>query len=66
MTGMLNLDVRHRPVVQLLQEQLEQVTLIFERQLASDMSAVNNLCLHVEQYRGKPFPNKPFGISDMS
>jgi gluconate 2-dehydrogenase gamma chain len=21
---------------------------------------------HVEQYRGKPFPNKPLGISDMS
>src|SRR5437870_2757794 len=53
MTGMLNLDDVHRPVAALLAEQLEQVSLIFERQLASDMSAVNTLCLHVEQYRGK-------------
>ena len=53
MTGMLNLDEVHRPVTSLLEEQLEQVTLIFERQLASDMSAVNSLCMHVEHYRGK-------------
>ena len=50
---MLNLDARHQPLVSLLTEQLEQVAIIFERQLASDMSAVNNLCMHVEQYRGK-------------
>jgi octaprenyl-diphosphate synthase len=37
----------------LLAEQLEQVMLIFERQLASELSAVNRLCLHVERYRGK-------------
>src|SRR5688572_28574693 len=50
---MLNLDARHQPLVSLLTEQLEQVAIIFERQLASDMSAVNSLCMHVEQYRGK-------------
>lgn len=37
----------------LLEEQLEQVGVVFERQLASELSAVNSLCLHVEQYRGK-------------
>src|SRR3954470_17406277 len=53
MTGMLDTDATHRHVATLLREQLEQVTLIFERQLASDMSAVNTLCRHVERYRGK-------------
>jgi octaprenyl-diphosphate synthase len=50
---MLNLLAVHQPVATLLAQQLEQVTLIFERQLASDMSAVNTLCMHVERYRGK-------------
>lgn len=50
---MLNIDARHQPLVSLLTEQLEQVAIIFERQLASDMSAVNTLCMHVEHYRGK-------------
>lgn len=50
---MLNLDAVHQPIAALLAEQLDQVTFIFERQLASDMSAVNNLCMHVENYRGK-------------
>src|SRR5262245_40428948 len=53
MPGILNLGEAHRPITALLEEQLEQVSLIFERQLASDMSAVNALCMHVEQYRGK-------------
>lgn len=53
MAGLLNLDEIHRPVATLLEQQLEQVSLIFERQLASDMSAVNSLCMHVEHYRGK-------------
>lgn len=53
MTGMLNLGSVHQPIAAVLSEQLDQVTVIFERQLASDMSAVNNLCMHVEQYRGK-------------
>jgi|SRR5688572_24158403 len=53
MTRMLNLGVAHQPIASLLNDQLEHVSLIFERQLASDMSSVNNLCMHVEQYRGK-------------
>lgn len=53
MTGMLNLGAAHQPLAAIIAEQLDQVSLIFERQLASDMSAVNTLCMHVEQYRGK-------------
>jgi len=36
-----------------LQEQLDRVGVTFERQLASDLTAVNRLCLHVGAYRGK-------------
>lgn len=36
-----------------LERQLEQVTINFERQLASDLSSVNTLCMHVERFRGK-------------
>ncbi len=50
---MLNLGSAHQPITSFLTEQLDQVMVIFERQLASDMSAVNSLCMHVEQYRGK-------------
>jgi octaprenyl-diphosphate synthase len=53
MSGMLHLGAAHQPLAAVLEQQLEQVTFIFERQLASDMSAVNSLCMHVEQYRGK-------------
>lgn len=53
MIGLLNLGAAHQPLAQLIHDQLEQVSLIFERQLASDISAVNKLCLHVEHYRGK-------------
>jgi octaprenyl-diphosphate synthase len=53
MSGMLHLGAAHQPISALLADQLQQVTLVFERQLASDMSAVNALCMHVEQYRGK-------------
>jgi octaprenyl-diphosphate synthase len=49
----LDLNELHQPMAVVLAGQLEQVTLIFERQLASDLSAVNRLCLHVERYRGK-------------
>jgi octaprenyl-diphosphate synthase len=52
-SAMLNLDAVHQPVATIIAEQLDQVMVIFERQLASDMSAVNSLCMHVEQYRGK-------------
>jgi octaprenyl-diphosphate synthase len=50
---MLDLAAIDQPIASLVASELEQVTLIFERQLASDLSAVNRLCLHVEQYRGK-------------
>lgn len=42
-----------QPVAMALARQLEHVTIVFERQLASDLSSVNTLCRHVEQYRGK-------------
>lgn len=38
---------------QLLDAQLDEVAVIIERQLASDLPAVNALCRHVERYRGK-------------
>ncbi|MCZ6834406.1 MAG: polyprenyl synthetase family protein [Planctomycetota bacterium] len=53
MTGMLDLADVHSPLATLLEQQLERIAIVFERQLASDLSAVNALCLHVEQYRGK-------------
>jgi len=46
-------DNAHEPIVTLLERQLEEVAVLFERQLASDLTAVNALCRHVEQYRGK-------------
>ena len=42
-----------KPIADLLAEQLEEVAAIFERQLASDLTAINALCIHIEQYRGK-------------
>jgi len=50
---MLNLAAIDRPLATLLAHELEEVTIIFERQLASELSAVNGLCMHVEKYRGK-------------
>lgn len=43
----------NQPTAEMLERQLEQVTIIFERQLASDLSSVNTLCMHVERFRGK-------------
>lgn len=53
MRGLIDIAPAHQPVVELLNEQLEQVAVIFERQLASELSAINSLCLHIERYRGK-------------
>jgi octaprenyl-diphosphate synthase len=53
MPGILNLTGIDLPIASVLDEQLEEVALILERQLATDLSAVNALCRHVEQYRGK-------------
>ncbi|MHC4413989.1 MAG: polyprenyl synthetase family protein [Planctomycetota bacterium] len=50
---MLNLAEIDLPIAAVLDEQLEDVGLILERQLASDLSAVNALCRHAEQYHGK-------------
>jgi octaprenyl-diphosphate synthase len=46
-------DQAHEPIARLLEQQLDEVSVLFERQLASDLTAVNALCRHVEQYRGK-------------
>lgn len=53
MSSMLDLTRVHPSIAALLDEQLEAVSVLFERQLASDLSAINSLCLHVEHYRGK-------------
>lgn len=53
MAAMLDLRAINRPVADLLERELREVTVIFERQLASELSAVNGLCMHIEQYRGK-------------
>lgn len=37
----------------LLRRELDAVAAVIERQLASDLPAVNRLCRHVERYRGK-------------
>ncbi len=50
---MLNLAELDLPIASMLDEQLDEVVLILERQLASDHSSVNGLCRHIEQYRGK-------------
>jgi octaprenyl-diphosphate synthase len=53
MTSLIHLAYANQPLADLLEERLERVTVVFERQLASELSAVNGLCLHVEEYRGK-------------
>jgi octaprenyl-diphosphate synthase len=53
MPGILNLASIDLSIASVLDEQLEEVAVILERQLATDLSAVNALCRHVEQYRGK-------------
>jgi len=50
---MLNLAALDLPIATVLDEHLEEVGVILERQLASDMSPVNTLCRHIEGYRGK-------------
>ena len=46
-------SVAHASVAAILAECLQETEAIFERQLASDFPAVNELCRHVERYRGK-------------
>jgi octaprenyl-diphosphate synthase len=52
---MLDLRQTGQPLDLFLAEQLEQISVIFERQLASDFTEVNALCVHIESYRGKMF-----------
>ncbi|MCH2134696.1 MAG: polyprenyl synthetase family protein [Phycisphaerales bacterium] len=42
-----------QPLGCLLSNQLEAVSTVFQQHLASDHADVNNLCLHIERYRGK-------------
>jgi octaprenyl-diphosphate synthase len=53
MPGILNLASIDLSIASVLEDQLDEVAVILERQLATDLSAVNALCRHVEQYRGK-------------
>ncbi|MBL9118854.1 MAG: polyprenyl synthetase family protein [Phycisphaerae bacterium] len=46
-------SLAHASVAGILTECLHETEAIFERQLASDFPAVNDLCRHVERYRGK-------------
>lgn len=50
---MLDLAALHPDLGRRVAEELAQVTVIFERQLASDLTAVNELCGHVASFRGK-------------
>lgn len=43
----------NRPLGYLLTSELEAVSTLFERHLASKDEDVNNLCVHIERYRGK-------------
>jgi octaprenyl-diphosphate synthase len=49
----LDLSTINEPIAELITRELEEVVVIFERQLASELSAVNGLCMHIERYRGK-------------
>lgn len=53
MPGLLNLAECDLAIAAVLDEQLEEVALVLERQLASDLSTVNALCRHIEQDPGK-------------
>ncbi|MCA9286582.1 MAG: polyprenyl synthetase family protein [Phycisphaerales bacterium] len=53
MSGLLEFSISDDPIAQQLRAELAAVEAIFDRQLASDMPAVNGLCRHVERYRGK-------------
>lgn len=50
---MLETAPQHLEIAKVLHHEIEKVEEIFSRQLRSDLSAVNDLCTHVERYRGK-------------
>ncbi len=46
--------LNQRPeLAELLRQELDDVTSIFEEQLTSDIPAVSELCVHINRYRGK-------------
>jgi len=53
MPSILELADAESSLARLLESQLDEVALLIERHLASDLPAVNALCRHVERYRGK-------------
>ncbi len=53
MPSLLHLSDAHQPLADAVAANLAQVEVIFERQLASEFPAVNQLCRHIEKYRGK-------------
>lgn len=53
MPRILTLTEDHRMIAALLEAQLGEVIACIEAQLASDLPPVNQLCRHVERYRGK-------------
>ena len=50
---MLQTEPRHLGLAKVLHKEIAKVEQIFTRQLASDLTVVNDLCTHVERYRGK-------------
>lgn len=53
MPRLLELAAEHQPTIDQLHDDLQCVAELFDRQLTSELTAVNTLCRHIEQYRGK-------------
>lgn len=53
MAGLIQKIEQYHGIRTLLEAELEAVSTIFRRQLASDLPAVNDLCRHVARYQGK-------------
>ncbi|MAT80113.1 MAG: polyprenyl synthetase [Phycisphaerae bacterium] len=51
--SLIDTDILNRPIGHLLIDQLDAVCKVFERHLESDDDGVNDLCSHIERYRGK-------------
>ena len=50
---MLETAPQHLELAKVLHAEMEKIEVLFGRQLASDLTEVNELCSHVERYRGK-------------
>ncbi|MBI1370794.1 MAG: polyprenyl synthetase family protein [Planctomycetes bacterium] len=53
MVGMFSLGEKHKAIEELLAAELGEVEARFAAELVSDLSCVNDLARHLEQYRGK-------------